>query len=77
VPVTVKSDPSAAIELQRIGFLKTSSRVLGEHPGFVRLSTGVGNTGNTTTDLFSPTGMVLSQLSFRVFPSAPFLIVMI
>jgi hypothetical protein len=70
-PEIIKSEPSPAIELHRIGFLKTSSIYPGLHETLYTLSMGVNCCGEETTGRVSPPGTVLPQISNSVFPSAP------
>src|SRR5882724_4026631 len=71
-PVTVKSLPSAARELQRILFEKTSCSEVGAHLGGVMLSRGVGGgIPGLVKGTKAPAGMAAPQLSSKVLLSVP------
>src|SRR6187431_1520462 len=71
VPVIIKSLPSGAIELHKIGSLNTSSKPVGAHPNLERLSIGVGVNGYTVTGSDCPVGILRPQLSNKLLPSVP------
>src|SRR5436190_14263781 len=76
-PVMLNSLPLAVMLLQNIGFENTSCSTSGAHPGFVRLSIGVGNKGYTVTGKDCPSGMLLLQLSNKLIPLASLFIEMV
>src|SRR5436190_21039476 len=70
-PLTMKSLPFVAIELQNIGLLKTSSSISGAQPIGERLSIGVGTSGKTVTGKDCPEGIPRLQLSSKLLLSVP------
>src|SRR4051812_29444349 len=76
-PLTMKSLPFAAIELQNIGSLKTSSSIPGAQPIGERLSIGVGTRGNTVTGKDCAEGIPRLQLSSKLLLSVPVSILMV
>ena len=77
LPVTVKSDPLAAIVLHCMGFLKTRVKMSGAQPTGVMLSIGVGISGNTVTGKNCPKGITRLQLSNKLIPFESFLMVIL